>query len=237
MRGVFAIARRELQTYFASPSAYVVAAGMLALFGYLFSGFLFVSKQATLRPLSGQVMIVLLFVAPLLSMRLLADEFRSGTIELLLTSPIRDWQVVVGKFMASLALFVMMVVPTLYYVVVLKVFGDPDLGAVLTLYLGLLLLGGALLSLGTFASSLSSNPILAGVLGVGIVLFLWLLPALAPFVDEPVKGMIRYAGLSSHFGDFTKGVVDTKDVVFYAGVMASGLFLATRVLEIRRGRR
>lgn len=237
MRGVFAIAGRELETYFASPSAYVVAAGMLALFGYFFSGFLFLSKQATLRPLAGQIIIVLVFVAPLLTMRLVADEFRSGTIELLLTSPIRDWQVVVGKFLASLALFAMMIVPTFYYVVVLKVFGNPDLGAIFSLYLGLLLLGGALLSLGTFASSLSSNPVLAGVLGVGVVLFLWLLPALAPFVDEPLKGIVRYAGLSSHFGDFTKGVVDTRDVVFYAGVMASGLFLATRVLEIRRGRR
>lgn len=236
MRNAFAIAKRELTAYFASPIAYVVTAAMLAIFGYFFSVVLFLSKQASLRQLFSSVTIILVFVMPLLTMRLLAEEHRSGTIELLLTSPVRDWEVVVGKFLAGFALYMLMLVPTLYYALVLEIFGNPDWGPIFTVYLGLLLMGGALLSLGTFTSALTSNQIVAAILGVGLILILWLIPAASQFVNPPLSTILTYMGLSSHFFDFTKGVIDTRDVVFYLSVIAGALFLTTRVLETRRWR-
>jgi len=236
MRNTFAIAKRELDAYFASPIAYVVSAAILAIFGYFFSIILFFSKQASLRQLFSQITVVFIFVIPLLTMRLLAEERRSGTIELLLTSPVRDWEVILGKFLASFGLYVLMLVPTLYYVLVLKIFGNPDGGPIVSVYLGLLLLGAALLSLGTFASALTSNQIVSAMLGVGLILIWWLIPSAAEFVNEPAKGILTYLGLSSHFFDLAKGVIDTRDVVFYLSVIAGALFLATRALETRRWR-
>ena len=237
MRNAIAIARRELGAYFASPIAYVVTAAMLALFGYFFYLTLVLSKQASLRPLfGGYIIIVLIFIMPLLTMRLLAEEQRSGTIELLLTSPVQDWEVIVGKYLAALALYVLMLVPTLYYPIVLEIFGTPDWGPIFTIYFGLILLGGALASLGTFTSALTSNQIVAAVLGVGLILILWLLPAAGGLVGQPLGGVLLYLGLSTHFTDFTKGVIDTKDIVYYMSVIAGALFLATRALETRRWR-
>ena len=237
MRNAIAIARRELGAYFASPIAYVVSAAMLTLFGYFFYLSLVLGKQASLRSLfGGSIIIVLIFIMPLLTMRLLAEEQRSGTIELLLTSPVQDWEVVVGKYLAALGLYMLMLVPTLYYPVVLEIFGTPDWGPILTIYFGLILLGGALASLGTFTSALTSNQIVAAVLGVGLILILWLLPAASGLVGQPLSGILQYLGLSTHFADFTKGVVDTKDIIYYVSVIAGALFLATRAVETRRWR-
>lgn len=237
MRNTFLIARRELEAYFISPIAYVVTAAMLVVLGYFFSVILFVTRQASLRPLfGGSALIVLLFVLPLLTMRLVAEEQRSGTIELLVTSPVRDWEIILGKYLAGLAFYLLMLVPTLYYPIVLEVFGRPDWGPIFTTYLGIILLGGSLLAVGTLASSLTSNQIVAAVLGVGMALLLWLIPSLAGFVSGPLADVLQYLGLSSHIADFAKGVIDTRHVVYHLSVTAASLFLATRILETRRWR-
>ena len=153
MRTALTIARRELSAYFASPIAYLVAAAFLVISGYLFSLILVSNQQATLEGLFFNINLIMLFVAPLLTMRLLADEQRSGTIELLLTAPVRDWEVVLGKFLAALALFGTILLCTLYYPLMLWRFGGkPDPGPMITGYLGLLLLAGAMLAIGTLAS-------------------------------------------------------------------------------------
>jgi len=237
MRNALAIARRELEAYLGSTIAYVVSAAMLALFGYFFYIMLYYTRQASLRPLfGGNILIILIFVAPLLTMRLLAEEQRSGTMEILLTSPVQDWEVILGKYLAGLSVYVLMLAPTIYYPIILVIFGSPDWGAIISLYLGLILLGAALVSLGTFTSALSSNQIVAAVLGVAIILVLWMIPAAGDLVGEPLRGVLQYLGLSTHFTDFAKGVIDTKGLIYYLSVTAGGLFLATRTLESRRWR-
>jgi len=237
MRRVWSIAKRELSAYFVSPIPYVMGAAMLAVFGYAFSSFLLVTRQASLRPVfGGRALLVLVFVLPVLSVRLVAEEQRNGTLELLLTSPVREGEIILGKFLAGLILYMLLLLPTAYYPLVLEIVGSPDWGAVLTAYLGMLFLGGALLGLGTLASTLARGPIAAALLGTALALCLWFLPAAATFIHEPSALILRYAGLSEHIADFAKGVVDTRHVVYYLGVTAASLFAAARILEARRSR-
>ena len=234
MKNAWAIARREVGAYFVSPIAYVVTAAFLFITGILFERILFYSREATLRYLFQNLVFLLIFVAPFLSMRLLAEEQRSGTLELLLTSPVRDWEVVLGKFLAVLALFGVMVALTLLYPLILLVFGDPDVGPILSGYLGVLLVGSSALAIGVFTSSLSQNQIVSAVLSIGILLFLWLAGPFAQAFGPPISTFLNYLSLLDHFPDLAKGVVDSKDVVYYLSVTAAGLFLATRSLEARR---
>lgn len=234
MKNAWTIARREVEAYFVSPIAYVVTAAFLFIMGILFERILFYSREATLRYLFQNLVFLLIFVAPLLSMRLLAEEQSSGTLELLLTSPVRDWEVVVGKFLAALALFSVMLALTLLYPLILLAFGDPDMGPILSGYLGVLLVGSGMLAIGVFTSSLSQNQIVAGVLGMAILLFLWLVGGLSEAFGPPISTFLNHLSLLTHFPDFTRGVIDTKGVVYYVSITAAGLFLATRSLEARR---
>jgi ABC-2 type transport system permease protein len=236
MTKVWTIARREVGAYFVSPIAYVVTAAFLFVMGILFERILFYSREASLRYLFQNLSFLLTFVAPLLSMRLLAEEKRSGTLELLLTSPVRDWEVVVGKFLAALALFSVMLALTLLYPLILLAFGNPDMGPVLSGYLGVLLMGSSMLAIGVFTSSLSQNQIVAGVLGIVILLVLSLLEPLAQAFSPPISEFLRNLSLGRHFPDLARGVIDSKDVVYYLSVTVAGLFLATRSLEARRWR-
>ncbi len=237
MRNILSIAKRELGAYFASPIAYLVIAAFLAITGYLFSMIIYYWREATMLGVFGNMTTILLFVAPLLTMRLLSEEQRSGTIELLLTSPVRDGEVVVGKFLASLGLLAVMLGLTFYYPFVLEVFkGNPDFGPIVSGYIGILLLGGALLAVGLLTSSLTSNQIVAAVLGVALILVFWLCEALGDVTGPPLDGYLSFLSFSSHFSDFHKGVIDTKDVIYYLSVIVAFLFLATRSLETRRWR-
>lgn len=236
MKNTLTIARREIQAYFVSPIAYVVAAAFLAIMGYFFAMILYYSREATMRYTLGNMTTVLLFVAPILTMRLLAEEQRMGTIELLLTAPVKDWEVVLGKFLGSLTLYACMLGVSLYFPFVLSIVGNPDFGPIVSGYLGMLLLGGALLSLGVLTSSLTQNQIVSAVLGVVLIVLLWLVGALGDVTGAPLSGVFQYLALSEHFYDFFKGVIDTKDVLYYLSVIGAALFLATRVLETRRWR-
>ena len=236
MRNVMHIARRELNAYFVSPIAYVVGAIYLAVMGGLFGIILYYSREATLRYifLHGVSILFLVLVTQVLTMRLLAEEQRQGTLELLLTAPLRDWEVVIGKYLASLGVLVAMIILTGYFPIVLLRVGNPDVGPMLAGYLGYLLLGAALLSIGLFASALTQNQIVAAVLGIGITLLLWLSGALEELVGDTAKKVITYLPIFDHYMDFVRGIIDTKDIVYYISLIALFLFLATRVLETRR---
>ncbi|HEY64846.1 MAG TPA: ABC transporter permease subunit [Caldilineae bacterium] len=240
MRNALIIARRELGAYFASPIAYVITAAYLVVMGILFS--LIVAGQpgaeASLRFVFGNVFsaIILIIIGPLLTMRLLAEEQRSGTIELLLTAPVRDWEVVVGKYLAGYFVFLAMLVPTLVYPLLIERFGDPDHGVFISTYIGLALLGMALLALGLLTSAMTQNQIVAAFLGLGLILVLTFLQFLATIVSGPLAGVLSYLGLFNHFFDFLRGVIDTRDVVYYLSVTAGALFLTTQVLGARRWR-
>lgn len=234
MSNVVALTIKELRGYFVSPIAYVVTAGFLVLCGVFFAVILFFAREASLRYLFSNMNVLLLLIAPLLTMRLLSEEHKSGTIELLLTAPVRDYEVVIGKYLAAVLLLAVMLGLTFSYPLVLMAFGEPDWGPILSGYLGIALLGAAFLSIGLLTSSLTQNQIVAAVLSFAALLLLWISGALADFFGPEIGGVVRYLGVMEHFDDFTKGVVDLKNVIYYLSIMAASLFLTVRVLEARR---
>ena len=237
MRTVRAVAWKEIQIYFSSPTAYIVGMIFLAM-----TGFFFVSDlrspypEASLSSFFQGATFVMIFLAPVLTMRLLAEEQKLGTIELLLTSPVRDWEVVVGKYLASFVFLVATVSLTVYYLILLVIFADPDPGPIYSGYLGLTLYGAAALSIGMLTSTLTSNQIVAAVVAIGILVVLFITDFAAGTLQGLAATIVSEIGLKSHFDDFERGVIDTKHVVYYVIFTAFFLFLSIRVLESRRWR-
>ncbi|MFH1485384.1 MAG: ABC transporter permease subunit [Chloroflexota bacterium] len=236
MRNALAISGKEVRSYYASPIAYVVTAVFLVITGYFFAFNIVNMQEATIRGFLYPGSFVLLLLAPILTMRLLAEEQKMGTLELLLTAPVRDVEVVLGKYLASMIIFVVMLALTLYYPLILFIFGDPDPGPIVSGYLGLLLVGAAFMAMGLLASSLSSNQIVAAVIGFGVLLILWVISGAAGFLTGPPRDVVNYLALPAHFGDFAIGVIDTKHIIYYLSLSALFLFLAVRFLETRRWR-
>ena len=237
MRTAQAVAWKEIVIYFSSPTAYIVGLIFLALTGFFFSrdlGNPF--PEATLAPFFQGAVIILILLAPALTMRLIAEEQKLGTIELLLTSPVRDWEVVIGKYLASLAFLLVLVALSFFYAILLFVFASPDPGPIWAGYLGLVLYGAASLSVGLLASTLTSNQIVAAVVAMGILLALFFADLAFGAVGGLAGEIIGEMSLKSHFDDFERGVVDTKHIVYFLSVTAFFLFLSVRALESRRWR-
>ena len=237
MRAVQAVAWKEIQIYFSSPTAYIIGTIFLAL-----AGFFFVRDlgdpypEASLSSFFQGATIVLVLLAPVLTMRLMAEEQKLGTIELLLTSPVRDWEIVVGKYLASLVFLLATLALTLYYALLLVVFADPDPGPMYAGYLGLVLYGAAALAVGMLASTLTSNQIVAAAVAMGILLVLYFAEAASGSLGTATSNIIGQVGIKSHFDEFERGVIDTKHVVYFLCFAAFFLFLTIRALEIRRWR-
>lgn len=236
MRNTLAIAERELKAYFVSPIAYVLTALFLLISGYLFSVILLNTNEASLRYLVSNLSVIWLFITPALTMRLLAEEARSGTIELLLTNPVRDVEVVLGKYLGVLGLLLVMLAFTLYYPALLFIFGNPDRGPMVAGYLGVILQAAAFLAVGLLASSLTQNQIVAAVLTFAILLIMWLSESVANFIGKPAGDVMRYLSVTSHSQDFARGVIDTTHVVYFLSVVAAALFLTFLSLQTRRWR-
>jgi ABC-2 type transport system permease protein len=236
MRNVWAVAVRELRAYFLSPLAYLVIAFFLFGAGLLFGLIIESSREASLRGLISNVSVLFLFVVPMISMRLLAEEQRTGTIELLLTNPVQEWQIVVGKFLSSILLLLVMVGLTLLYPLFLFIFGNPDQGPILTGYVGVVLQAAAFLAVGLWASSLTENQIVAAVLAFVFLLVLWLSDNLGQSLGGTIGTVVSYTSVINHFQDFPQGVINTKDVLFYLSMVAAGLVLSTLSLQTRRYR-
>lgn len=230
------IARREFGSYFVSPIAYVVSAAFLFVSGLFFAVILLNTYQADLEMVFANITITLLFIAPLLTMRLLSEEYRSGTIEILLTNPVHDWQVIVGKFLAALGLFSLMLLLTLYYPLLLwRLGGKPDTGPIVSGYVGMVLLGSAMLAIGTLTSSLTQNQMVAAVLCFVILLVLWLIEATSN-VAPKMTNILRAISIRNRYNDFARGAINLSDVLYYLSIVIGALFVATRVLESRRYR-
>ncbi len=231
------IARREFKVYLTSPMAYIVACVFLALVGALFVWYLSDTDYAD-TSIVGYLDIwgnlVLMLFAAALAMRLIAEEKKLGTWELLLTAPIRDTEVVLGKFLGSLGMLFSMLVLTLYFPLLLLIFGDPDVGLIVTSYIGLLLLGAASLSIGMFASSVTSNQIVAAVIAGGILAVLYFIGAAGDNISGAAGDILSYISLSSHFPAFVNGIIDTQAIIYYLSVIALFLFLTIRSIETSR---
>ncbi len=254
MRNILAIAQKELKSYFSSPIAYIVI-GLFALFyGYFYAVYLQVFlrdsmsmgqmggqqamnvNQQMLRPVLQNVTVLLLFVLPAITMRTYAEERRSGTIELLLTSPLSDFQIIMGKFLGALSLFAVMVAITLVHNGVLFIYGRPEWKPILTSYLGLMLLGGSFLSVGLFISTLTTNQIVAYIVTFSTFLLLWVISWIGSFSSGMFTDVTSYLSIIEHFDDFTKGVIDTTHVIYYLSLITFGLFLTAKSVDTERWR-
>jgi len=241
MPNILVIAKRELDSYFVSPIAYVAIAVYLVVAGFIFVLEMQYMAQANVPPsLQGQfntMVFLWLIFAPPLTMRLLAEEQRMGTLELLLTSPVQDWEVVLGKFLASLGVLLLTIVITFAYGLMLRAYGNADVGPMAAGYLGLFLTGGALLSIGVLASAMTQNQVIAALLAVAITLLLWVLGAASQLVSNLTATQVfNQLAFFEHTTNFWRGIIHTNDVVYFVSLMALTLFLATRVVETRRWR-
>jgi ABC-2 type transport system permease protein len=255
MSKLLAIYRRELTFFFNSIIAYVVIAIFLFIAGYFFYNLLayfnLISMQAmqnpylarqlsltegVLQPLFGNISIVLLLVMPLLTMRLLAEERKSGTAELLFTYPISDWDALLGKYFATVTVFATMLALTFVYPLLLEKYATPEWGPILSGYLGLLLLGMSFIAMGLFFSSLGENQIVAGTLTFGVGLFFLIIGWVTPFVSPGMAKVVSQLSILEHLDNFTKGIIDTNDIVYYCNFTLFFLFLSSRVLESNRWR-
>jgi ABC-2 type transport system permease protein len=236
-RNIFAITWKETKIYFSTPVAYIIATVFLALTGYFFVQSISVAlPEASLRQWAIASTAVFTLWAPVLTMRLLAEEQKLGTLELLMTSPVRDTEIVLGKYLAALIVLVSTLMITLFYLILLSWFGDPDFGPMFVGYLGLLLFGAATLSIGLFASSLSPNQIVSAVIGFGVLLMLTLIGQAAPLTEGVTAQVLSQISLTNHFQDFARGIIDTNSVVYFVVLTVLMLFLTSRNLESRRWR-
>ena len=252
MSNILAIAQKELKSYFASPIAYTVIGFFAIMFGWFFVNLLYYFERMSMQsgmtgqggtmnvnemliaPLFLNVSVILLFTLPLVTMRTYSEEKRSGTIELLLTSPLTDFQIVMGKFLGGFVLYAAMLGITLPHVALLFLYGNPEWQPVVTGYLGLLLMGGCFLALGLFVSSLTKNQIVAGMVTFAVFLLLWVINWIASFTGPTTQSVLNYLSITDHFDDFTKGILDTKHLVYYFSVMSFGLFLTARSVDTER---
>ncbi len=259
MRNILAIFWREYKSYFVSPIAYVVIGVFIFLianrFLFKFDQFVQSSFQAiseavqaqqtvpkfsindlVIRHLFQHIRTTALFLLPMITMRLLAEERKIGTVELLLTSPLTIIQLVLGKFLAGFILFITMVVPTAAFHFFLFTYGNPDLGPILTSYVGILMFGAAVISVGLLISSLTENQIIAGALTFGAFLFLWFIGQIGDSTFTVWSKVANYISITSHYNNFAMGVVDSRDVIFYLSFTFIGLFLTCQSIASLRWR-
>ncbi|MGA2271298.1 MAG: ABC transporter permease subunit [Bryobacteraceae bacterium] len=254
MKNVLLICQKELKSYFASPIAYAVLAlfGLIFGFGFYtatrdFVRFSFQSQmmgggqtmnvnEQIIRPLLGFASTVALFLIPMITMRLFAEEKKTGTIELLLTSPVSDNQIILGKWAGAMLLYLCVLAMSMINIALLFAWGKPDLKPVLVAYLGLLLQGGCLLAIGTFISTTTKNQIVAGGVTFFVCLLLWLLSWFTAFDSTVPAQVVNYISIVTHFENFAKGVLDSKDVVFYISMIFFALFATSRSMESLRWR-
>jgi len=254
IRNILALAGKELRSYFASPIGWVILGLFSILFAWFFNAFLnmFVqqSMQAQLgggaqpmninmfmiRNLLGNINIILLFVVPMMTMRTYSEEKRSGTMELLLTSPLTDLQIITGKFLGVMGFYAALVLVTLVDMSLLFVYGNPEIKPIIAGYIGVFLMGGCFVAIGLFISSLTKNQIVAGVGTFMVLLLLWIVNWMAEGAGPTANAILSYLSITEHFDDFAKGVIDTKHIVYYLSVITFGLFLTAKSVDSERWR-
>lgn len=258
MKNILTIFRREMHSYFTSPIAYVVLAVFLSVAGYFYyailSRFIMITIQMfqqsqmyqqappkinvnlyMIAPLLQNLSVITIFIAPLITMRLISEEKKQGTIELLMTSPIEPWQWIIGKYLASISLYAVMILPPFLLVLALKLFGNPEFWPVISGFLGLALMGGSFLAMGLLISSLTENQIVAGVISFGAFLLLWVLDWIADAGGSLGK-VISSISVLQHYYDFSKGIIDVGNILFYLSFIIFSIYLTYRSIDSIRWR-
>ena len=252
MGNILTLAQKELRAYFVSPIAYVLLVFFALLFGYFYASSINFVVQLSMgqfgsggpqvvninefmiRPLFGNTAVILLFMLPMLTMRSFAEEKRSGTIELLLTSPLTNFQIIMGKFLGAMALYALMLSLTLIHIGVLFWYGEPEWGPILSGYLGLLLMGGSFISIGLAISSMTKNQIVAGVSTFAVLLLFWIINWMGDASGTTTQSVLAYLSILEHFDDFSKGVIDTAHLTYYVSFITLGLFLTAKSMDMAR---
>ncbi len=233
MRHFGTLLLKEERAIFSSPIAYVTVAVYLLLMGYTFTAVLFLSRTGELVRVFFQAAILFLLIVPVITMRLFSEERRTGTLELLLTSPIQEIEIVAAKFVAGLSIPALMLALTGSYPLVLGLYGDPDWGPIYSGFLGLLLLAAALTAIGLLASGLAANQIVAAVAAMGLGILLWMIDTLGYLLPEPYDTIVSHLSLVAHFTPFATGALFLSDVGFFLTIVLAGLFLSVRALSRR----
>ncbi|MBS4028072.1 MAG: ABC transporter permease subunit [Ignavibacteriales bacterium] len=225
---------RELRSLFDSPVAYIVSVVFLGLLGWFFTSSLFLANVASLRTVFEMTPFFLLFFGPAMTMRLLSEEKKGGTLELLVTKPIMEYEIVVGKFLAAWMLFFATLLPTLVYFLTISFLGKIDMGPIIGGYIGLMLVGGVFLSLGVLGSSITENQIIAFIVSFLIVFVLFILDKILVYFPGDIATILEYLGVDYHFSNIARGVIDTRDLVYYFSMMGLALLVGTVMLEKRK---
>jgi ABC-2 type transport system permease protein len=252
IRNITTIAGKELRGYFGSPVAWVMMGLFAVLFGYFYNVYLavFLSPMRSqfgappvqnvnsemIRPLLQNASVLILFLLPMMTMRTYSEEKRSGTIELLLTAPITDVEIILGKFVGAVGLYAGLLLVTAIYIALLFGVGSPEWRPILSGYAGLLLLGACFISVGLFISSLTKNQMVAGAATFVVALMFWIISWFADSSGPTTAAILNYLSVTQHFDDFGKGVIDTKHIVFYLSFIAFGLFLTLKSVDSERWR-
>ncbi len=254
MSNVLAIAGKELRSYFSSPIAFVLIGFFALIYGFFFSAILMYFEEQSrqfgamganqqfnvndqlISPVFSNMSVILLFTLPLVTMRTYAEEKRSGTMELLLTSPISDVEIVLGKFLGAMGLIAAMLAVTIPHLAALFYYGDPEWKPVLSAYLGFFLMSGCFVAVGLFISSLTRNQIIAAMATFGVFLMLWIVDWMSRFSRPSIQAILEYLSITRHFDDFARGVIDTRHLVYYGTFIVFGLFLTMRSVETERWR-
>lgn len=228
-----ALLRKEVHALFSSPIAYAILTVFLVLMGYNFTTFLFINKTATLLHVFAQMALLLLLMLPFVTMRLFAEERKTGTLELLMTAPVREAEIVLAKFLASMSVVVVMIALSAAYPIVLGLYAAPDWGPIYGGYLGLLLLGAALVAIGLLVSAVTANQLVAAVVSLGVFLLLWMVETLGHLLPSPLDSLAVNVSLLAHFTPMWGGALFLTDIGFFISVTLLALFLGVRALARR----
>ena len=234
MNKVVPIYRREIFAYFYSPVAYIVITVFLLITGWFFTNELFLANESSLRSVFSIIPFVFIFFVPAITMRLLSEERKSGTIELLFTMPISDLDIVLGKYFAGLSLLSTALLFTLPYAFTIMILGEPDLGMLVTGYLGLVLMGASYIAIGMFASTISKNQVISFIIAFLIIFILWLINKFIFFIPPRLVPFFQYLSIDYHYENINRGVIDSRDVTYYLSLVIFMLSLAKISLESRK---
>jgi gliding motility-associated transport system permease protein len=233
-RKLAAIVRKELGHYFSSVMGYLVLVCYFALGGFFYYLIMTEVRVASMQAVFQNLSVILLFVTPVITMRLWSEEEKNGTAELLKTSPLTVWEIVLGKYLGVCCFFAVMLLPTFVYLAMIMATGNPDPGPLVANYLGYILSGMAFFSIGLLASTMSENQIVSAIIAFGMLLFLWVVGAAGQNVQGPLGDFLQYLSFFSHTNDFFNGVIDLTHVFYFASVIFLGLFFSVKVLESKR---
>ncbi len=233
-RKLLALVKKELIHYFSSFMGYVVLFAFFVIGGYFYYLIMVGSRQASMQPVFQNLVVILLFVTPAITMRLWSEEEKSGTAELLKTSPLTVWEIVVGKYLGVCAFFLVALLPTFVYLALVIANGNPDLPPLVANYLGYILAAMAFFAVGLLASTFTENQIISAIIAFAMLLMLWVIGAAGGSVEGPLGDFLKYISVFEHTNDFFSGIIDLSHVFYFASVIFLGLFFSVKVLESKR---